>query len=54
MPTNFEVFDIFPLTVFKDKIEISNLGRQIIFQTNDINKKNLQQLLISLKKLIQI
>ena len=25
----------------KDKIEISNLGRQIIFQTNDINKKKL-------------
>ena len=26
----------------KDKVEISNLTRQIIFSTNDIKKKNLQ------------
>ena len=35
----------------KDKIEISNLGRQIIFQTNDINKKKSTTAINKLKKI---
>ena len=33
--------------VDKDSIVMSNLNRQIIFETNDINKKNPLQLLVS-------
>ncbi len=39
--------------VDKDRVEMSNLNRQIIFTTNDIKKKNHILQLISLKKLIQ-
>ena len=37
--------------VDKDKVEISNLSRQIIFNTNDIKKNKSSQLLSKLKKI---
>jgi len=37
--------------VDKDKVEISNLGRQIIFDTNDIKKKKSSTAIIKLKKI---
>ena len=37
--------------VDKDNIEMSNLGRQIIFETNDINKKKSSAAIIKLKKI---
>ena len=40
--------------VDKDNVEISNLSRQIIFQTNDVNKKKSSTAINKLKKLIQI
>ena len=36
--------------VDRDKVEISNLNRQIIFENNDIKKKNPWPQLINLKK----
>ena len=40
--------------VDKDNVEMSNLARQIIFETNDINKKKPSTAISKLKKLIQI
>ena len=38
----------------KDNVEISNLNRQIIFETNDVNKNKSSAAISKLKKLIQI
>ena len=38
--------------VDKDNVEISNLSRQIIFETNDVNKKKSSAAISRLEKLI--